>query len=156
MFYPDLFFAFDRRVDYVLIGALAIVERATTAIDVTVVIALENLSSLVQLARELGMTPVLPVSLETPADIEQLMQWHRQRNLQAFALRAPGVAGVTLDVFLNTPADYAQLRARATTFMAGDVPVVVASIDDLVALKQAVGRSIDLAGIEHLKRLKAI
>ena len=38
--------------------------------------------------------------------------------------------------------------------MAGDVPVVVASIDDMIALKQAVGRPIDLADIEHLKRLK--
>jgi len=34
------------------------------------------------------------------------------------------------------------------------VPVVVASIDDMIALKQAVGRPIDLADIEHLKRLK--
>ena len=35
-----------------------------------------------------------------------------------------------------------------------DLPIEVASIDDLIALKQAVGRPIDLADIEHLKRLK--
>jgi hypothetical protein len=33
-------------------------------------------------------------------------------------------------------------------------PIAVASIDDLIALKQAVGRPIDLADIAHLKRLK--
>lgn len=43
---------------------------------------------------------------------------------------------------------------RAVTFQAGNVPVVVACIDDLIALKQAVGRPIDIADIEHLKRLK--
>ena len=39
---------------------------------------------------------------------------------------------------------------------AGDVSIVVVSIDDLIALKQAIGRPIDLADIEHLKRLGQI
>lgn len=39
------------------------------------------------------------------------------------------------------------------TFKAGNVSVTVVSVEDLIALKQAVGRPIDLADIEHLKRL---
>lgn len=158
MFYLDLFSTLNHRVDYVLIGGLAVslhgIERATMDIDVTVAMTPGNLSSLVEIARELGMTPVLPVALDTLTDLDQLAQWHRERNLEAFALRAPGLSGVTLDVLLYPPVDYAQMRSRAVTFMAGDVPVVVASIDDMIALKQAVGRPIDLADIEHLKRLK--
>lgn len=158
MFYLDLFSTLNHRVDYVLIGGLAVslhgIERATMDIDVTVAMTPENLSSLVEIARELGMTPLLPVALDTLTDLDQLAQWHRERNLEAFALRAPGLSGVTLDVLLYPPVDYAQMRSRAVTFMAGDVPVVVASIDDMIALKQAVGRPIDLADIEHLKRLK--
>lgn len=125
-------------------------------IDMTVAMTPSNLSALVEMARELGMTPVLPVALETLTDLDQLAQWHRERNLEAFALRAPSLSGVTLDVLLYPPIDYAQMRSRAVTFMAGDVPIAVASIDDLIALKQAVGRPIDLADIEHLKRLKEI
>ena len=106
------------------------------------------------MARELGMTPVLPVPLEALSNDDQLAPWHRERNLEAFALRAPGLAGVTLDVQLYPPLDYADIRRRAVTFRAGNVPVVVACIDDLIALKQTVGRPIDLADIEHLKRLK--
>jgi len=159
MFYLNLFSALNGRVDYVLIGGLAIslhgIERATMDIDVTVAMEPDNLSSLVTMARELGMTPVLPVPLEVLSDLDQLAQWHRERNLEAFALRAPGLSGVTLDVLLYPPVDYRQLRNRAVTFHAGKVPVVVASVDDLIALKQAVGRPIDLADIEHLKRLKA-
>jgi len=75
-------------------------------------------------------------------------------RIEAFALRAPGLSGVTLDVLLYPPVDYASMRSRAITFQAGNVPVVVASIDDLIAMKQAVGRPIDLADVEHLKRLK--
>lgn len=158
MFYLDLFAALNRKVDYVLIGGLAIalhgIERATMDIDVTVAMTSDNLASLVGTARELGMTPVLPVPLDALSDLDQLAQWHRERNLEAFALRAPGLAGVTLDVLLYPPVDYADMRSRAVRFQAGNVPVVVASIDDLISMKQAVGRPIDLADIEHLKRLK--
>lgn len=114
----------------------------------------DNLSTLVGMARELGMTPVLPVELESLTDLDKLARWHRERNLEAFALRAPGVAGVTLDVLLYPPVDFTALREHAITLLAGTVPVVVASIDDLIALKQAVGRPIDLTDIEHLTRLK--
>lgn len=69
-------------------------------IDVTVAMTKDNLSALVAMARELGMTPVLPVDLDTLADLEQLATWHRERNLQAFALHAPGLTGITLDVLL--------------------------------------------------------
>ena len=159
MFYLDLFSAFSHhRVDYVLIGGLAIslhgIERATMDIDVTVAMTPGNLSALVAMARELGMTPVLPVELDTLKDLDQLARWHRERNLEAFALHAPERAGITLDVLLYPPVDFAGMRARAVTFNAGDVPVVVACIDDMIALKQAVGRPIDLADIEHLNRLK--
>lgn len=159
MFYLDLFSALSRhRVDYVLIGGLAIslhgIERATMDIDVTVAMTPDNLSALAKMARELGMMPVLPVDLDTLTDLDQLAQWHRERNLEAFALRAPGPSGITLDVLLYPPVGFAEMHGRAVTFKAGDVPVVVACIDDLIALKQAVGRPIDLTDIEHLKRLK--
>jgi predicted nucleotidyltransferase len=159
MFYLDLFSAFKRHhVDYVLIGGLAIslhgVERATMDIDVTVAMTPGNLSALVKMARELDMKPLLPVELETLTDLEQLALWHRERNPEAFALKAPGPAGITLDVLLYPPVDYTELNKRAVTFNAGKVPVQVACIDDLIALKQAVGRPIDLADIEHLRRLK--
>lgn len=109
-------------------------------IDVTVAMTPENLSALVKMARELGMRPVLPVELETLADLKQLDRWHRERNLEAFALKAPGTAGITLDVLLYPAMGFATLREHAVTFHAGEVPVVVASIDDLIALRQAAAR----------------
>lgn len=161
MFYLDLFSALSRHhIDYVLIGGLAVslhgIERATMDIDVTVAMTPDNLASLVAMARELGMTPVLPVDLNTLIDLNRLAAWHRERNLEVFALRAPGLAGITVDVLLYPPVNYARMRERAVTFKAGEVPIVVVGIDDLIALKQAVGRPIDLSDIEHLKRLGEI
>lgn len=159
MFYLDLFAALDKhRVAYVLIGGLAVslhgVERATMDIDISVVMSRENLAALIAASRELGLTPALPVAIESLGDPELLAQWHEQRNMEVFALRAPGLAGVTVDVLLHPPLGAAALIERAIAFDVGGVSVRVAAIDDLIALKAAVGRPIDLADIEHLRRVK--
>lgn len=158
MFYLDLFSALDRhKVEYVLIGGLAVamhgVERNTMDIDVCVVISPVNLQHLMEAAKELRLSPMLPVPLEILGDIETLKQWPSQRNLQAFSLRSADMAGVTLDVLLFPPVDPASMCQRALQLDVSGVPVRLASIDDLIALKQSVARPIDLADIEHLKRL---
>ena len=158
MFYLDLFSALHRhKVDYVLIGGLAValhgVERNTMDIDISVVVSPENLAHLISAARELRLTPGLPVALDALADIDQLQRWHAERNLQAFALHTPDMAGVTVDVLLFPPVLPADMCARAIVLDVSGVPVRLASIDDLIALKQTVGRPIDLSDIEHLKRI---
>ncbi len=161
MFYVDLFSALSRhKVDYLLIGGLAVslhgVERATMDVDVTVAMNPDNLASLVEAARELRLTPVLPVPLEALNDLELLRRWRTERHLEAFALRAPKLAGVTVDVLLFPPVEFDRMTHRAVVFNVASTPIRVASIDDLIALKQAVGRPIDLADIEHLQRIKTL
>ena len=159
MFYLELFSALDRHhVDYLLIGGLAGslhgVERATMDVDITVAMNPANLDALIETAKELKLTPMLPVPLESLSDIELLREWHAQRNLEAFALRTPQLAGVTIDVLLFPPVDFAGMTARAVEYDVAGTAIRVVSIDDLIALKQAVGRPIDLSDIEHLQRIK--
>ncbi len=161
MFYLELFAALARhKVDYLLIGGLAVslhgVERATMDVDISVAMNPANLASLIALARELKLVPVLPVPLESLKDIELLRQWHKERNLEAFALRTPELAGVTLDVLLFPPVEYAGMSQRAVVLNVANVAVRMVAMDDLIALKQAVGRPIDLSDIEHLKRIKTL
>ena len=159
MFYLDLFATLHRhQVEYVLIGGLAValhgIERNTMDIDVCIVISPDNLRRMIEAAKELNLSPVLPVPLETLSQIDTLRQWHQQRNLQAFALRTPDLAGVTLDLLLFPPVAPADLCQRAVRLDVSGIPIQLASVDDLIALKQSVGRPIDLADIEHLKRLQ--
>ena len=161
MFYVDLFSTLTRhKVDYLLIGGLAVslhgVERATMDVDITVAMNPDNLSSLIAAAEELDLTPVLPVPLEALGNLELLKLWHAERHLEAFALRTPELAGVTVDVLLFPPVEFDGMVHRAIVFDVADTPIQVASIDDLIALKQAVGRPVDLSDIEHLKRIKAL
>lgn len=161
MFYLDLFDALNRhRVNYLLIGGLAVslhgIERATMDIDITVALSPDNLAHLIETAKELQLSPVLPVPVEALGDPELLRQWHAARNLEAFELRAPTLAGVTVDVLLFPPVEFTGMAQRAAVFSVGSIPIRVAAIDDLIALKQAVGRPIDLSDIEHLQRIKQL
>lgn len=158
MFYLNLFATLDRhRVEYVLIGGLAValygVERSTMDIDVCVVISPDNLHRLIDAARELKLKPMLPVPLETLADIETLRIWHTQRHLQAFALVSDSQAGISVDVLLFPAVNPHDMLQRAVQLDIGNTPVRLASIDDLIALKRHAGRPVDLADIEHLLRL---
>ena len=159
MFYLDLFATLQRhQVEYVLIGGLAValhgIERNTMDIDVCIVVSPDNLHRMIEAAKELNLSPVLPVPLETLSQIDTLKQWHQQRNLQAFALRTPDLAGVTLDLLLFPPVAPADMCQRAVRLDVSGIPIRLASVKDLIALKQSVGRPIDLADIEHLKRLQ--
>jgi hypothetical protein len=160
MFYVELFAALNRhKVDYLLIGGLAVslhgVERATMDVDITVAMNPGNLSALIDTAKELKLTPVLPVPLESLSNIELMRDWHAQRHLEAFALRTPDLAGVTIDVLLFPPVDFAGMTARAVEFDVAGTWIKVVSIDDLIALKSAVGRPIDISDVEHLQRIRS-
>ncbi len=159
MFYLDLFSALDRhRVDYLLIGGLAVslhgVERATMDVDITVAMNADNLAHLIEMARELKLAPVLPVPLESLNDLALLRQWHSERNLDAFAMRTPDFAGVTVDVLLFPPVEFSGMAQRAMVLNISSTPVRIVAIDDLIALKQAVGRPVDISDIEHLQRIR--
>lgn len=161
MFYLDLFAALKKfDVDYLLIGGLAVslhgVERATMDVDITVAMQPENLEGLLQLAKALQLTPVAPVPLESLTNLALLRQWHTEKNMLAFALRTPDLAGVTIDILLFPPLDFHEMHTRAVQFNLGDVSVVVACVDDLITMKRAAGRPIDLSDIEHLEKIKSL
>jgi predicted nucleotidyltransferase len=59
-----------------------------------------------------------------------------------------------VDVLLFPPVEYSGMAQRAVDFNVAGTSIRVVSIDDLIALKQAVGRPIDLADIEHLQRVR--
>ena len=159
MFYLDLFSKLQQfEVQYLLIGGLAVslhgVERATMDIDITVAMQPNNLDKLIACAESLNLRPVLPIPLASLKNINQLKQWHKEKNLLAFALRTPELAGVTLDILLFPPIDFDNMQHRMTKFDIANVKVNVACIDDLIAFKQAAGLTIDLSDIEHLNKIK--
>ncbi len=161
MFYLDLFGKLQEfEVEYLLIGGLAVslhgVERSTMDIGITVAMQSANLDKLIACAESLKLKPVLPVPLNSLLDITLLKQWHKEKNLQAFALRTEEIAGVTLDILLFPPVGFADMQQRAVRFTVGHTQIKVAAIEDLISLKQSAGREIDLSDIKHLKKIQSL
>ena len=149
-----------RDVRYVVVGGLALnlhgVERATMDVDLVIALDARNLGAAIDAFDALGLVPVLPVEMNAARDPETLRRWRRERNMLAFGVRPCQGVGPTVDCPIDPVVAFAQLAQNALTKSIGDVRVPVASIDDLIALKHAAGRAIDLADIDALLRLKQL
>jgi predicted nucleotidyltransferase len=134
-------------VDFVVIGGLAAVahgsRRMTRDIDIVVRPENDNLTRLeatlaelkaVQLVADGGQQPITPADVATVA--------------LGTTLHTRSPAGM-LDV-VGAPigaAPYPELRARSVMIRIGDVDVPVSGLDDLIAMKRAAGRPLDLQDI---------
>jgi len=140
----------DEGVDFVLIGGVAVAVHGFVHAteDVVVVPApdRENLDRLVnRLLQEDARLTLAPQRAPGPQERQALYQG---RNLSLstrlgevdIVQRLPGVPG------------YADLSARAVVVRPFGLQVRVASREDLITMKRAGGRAIDLADLEHLER----
>lgn len=158
MFYLDLFRCLHTRdVRYLLAGGLAMnlhgVPRMTMDVDLVIALDDANIDAFLECARELGLKPQAPVLLESLKDADQRRSWIEEKHLIAFAL--VGASGMpTVDILLKHQLDFDSALTRAVVQNIDDVPVRIASVDDMIALKQNTGRRQDSDDVEHLLRLR--
>jgi hypothetical protein len=158
MFYLDLFRCLHAHdVRYVVAGGLAMnlhgVPRMTMDVDLVLALDDENVAAFLECARELALKPQAPVPLESLRDAEKRRSWIEDKQLIAFGLSgAPGTP--TVDILLRHPLDITAAIERAVVQTVDGAPVRIASVDDMIALKQNTGRRQDADDVEHLLRLK--
>ncbi|RTZ60507.1 MAG: hypothetical protein DSZ33_02695 [Gammaproteobacteria bacterium] len=159
MFYLELFKQLERHnVRYLLVGGLAMnlhgVPRMTMDIDIILLLDDKNLDSFIETAKAMKLTPAIPVALEDILDAGKRKQWIDEKNLIAFPLRSEDGGAPALDVVLSHNLDMDTALKNASKKKLGDTTVLVASIDDMIKLKQLAGRKQDLSDIEQLQRIK--
>lgn len=142
-------------VDVVVIGGIAVVlsgyGRATRDLDIAFAGDGANLEALGQVlvklnARLRGVADNVPFAADA-------------RTLSGVQLLTLETDLGWLDVHRTVPGivSYERLRKEAERVMIGGFPILVACVDDLIAMKRAAGRpqdQIDLAALESIKRLK--
>jgi predicted nucleotidyltransferase len=144
----------ERGVDFVVIGGIAAVlhgsARTTFDLDITFATDDANLVALGDVLTALGAR-LKGVDDEVPfvADAQTL------RRVELLTL----VTSLgELDVLSGPPGaqPYGELRRNADRYDLGGFNVSVASIDDLIEMKQAAGRAKDLLDIEELEAIKRL
>ncbi|MFL5839350.1 MAG: DUF6036 family nucleotidyltransferase [Thermoleophilaceae bacterium] len=144
----------DARVDFVVIGAIAVVAhghiRTTRDLDITYATTAENLQALGDFlvaadARLRGVAELVPFVPD-------------KRTLERVEMLTLETRSGSLDLLSAPPGapPYEDLRARAERIEIDGRTVAVAAIDDLVAMKRAAGRPRDLEDIEALRAIERL
>jgi hypothetical protein len=135
------------RVEYVVIGGIAVQVyghvRMTNDIDLIPSPTPQNLERLAGALEELGARVLNPGSEHLKIDAQMLPR----ATLWQLTTRHGDI-----DVLHDAPgaAPFPQLRQRALPITLGDHSIPIASRDDLIRMKRATGRPVDLADIAAL------
>lgn len=149
----------DVDVQYVVVGGIATIlhgyVRATADVDLVVDLQVDEASKVITVLTAEGLKPKIPVQAMEFADEKKREQWITEKGMQVFSLYRPDRIGMTVDLFVHQPIPYQDLYKHSVVMDLDGIKVRVCSIDDLITMKQLVGRHKDLADIEQLTKIKA-
>jgi hypothetical protein len=137
----------EQEVDYVLIGGLAVQThghvRTTNDADVIPAPDPNNLERLAAALRSLGARVLNPGEEDTEVTAKMLPR----AAIWQFVTRDGGI-----DVMHEVPGGrpFSELSERALRIRLGDIEVPVVSLDDLIQMKLARGRPVDIADVAAL------
>ena len=142
-------------IHYLVVGGLAVnfhgVQRMTYDIDLMVLLEPENVLKLVTKLTQWGYKPKIPINPRDLADETKRSSWILEKGMKALNFYSETLPIGEIDILIDTPILYEELRSRAIRVELQDVKIPTVSIHDLIELKLRAGRKQDLADVEHLK-----
>jgi hypothetical protein len=140
------------------VGGLSVnlygVPRVTQDIDIVIAMDRENVLKITSLLKELGYVPRLPVSPDDLANPDKVKDWIENKNLKTFSFYHKNENYKVIDIVLVHPLDFEKSFKNRTVKRAKDIDIYLASIDDVVKMKEFSGRSQDLSDIEMLNKVR--
>lgn len=148
------------RARYLVVGGVAVVlhgySRFTADLDLVVALDPANARSAMLALRSLDYRPRAPVRAEDFADPVLRQQWIDEKGMAVFSLWSTRFPATEVDIFVQEPMPFDAMLARATEVSMGGVSVAVASVEDLILMKERVGRPQDLQDVAELRKILAL
>jgi hypothetical protein len=141
-------------VDFIVVGGLAAVVHGSAAItrdlDITYAPAVENLERLGHVLVDLGAR-----LRGVTDDVPFVPDGRTLRDTRVLTLDTPD-GWIDLLAQPDGSPSYDVLKKRAVPTELAGVTVLVASLDDLIAMKKAAGRPKDLVAVEELEAIQRL
>lgn len=148
----------DADIDYVVVGGLAVILhghlRATSDLDLVISLEPENLRKAMETLEQLGLRPSLPVEMSDFSDPAKRKDWLENKHMEVFQLWDPNNAARSIDIFVHEPIPFQELNQASVIKKLETIPIKVASIEHLIAMKRKADRPRDHLDIAELEKLK--
>jgi hypothetical protein len=143
------------RIRFVVVGGLALLlhglDRLTADVDLAIDLSTDATRDAVRALTSGGYRSMAPVDPMSLADAEQRREWQAARGMKVFSFWDSTNTRPTVDVILAPVVNFDDLWADADIVTIGGIDVRVASIPHLIRMKEAAGRTQDLADLERLR-----
>lgn len=144
-------------VRYLVVGGVAVVLhghlRTTADLDLVVQLDPDNARRAIGALSRLGYRARAPVPAEAFADASARAAWKDEKGLTVFSLWSDRFPALEVDLFVEEPFAFDEAYARAARVPLDTTTVSVVSMADLIALKEAAGRPVDLSDVEALRAI---
>jgi hypothetical protein len=144
-------------VRYLVAGGLAVsvhgYVRFTKDVDVVLQLDPANVVAAFAALEKAGYRPSVPVSANDFADPATRERWIREKGMKVLNFWSDSHRQTPVDVFVIEPFPFEEECSRAAVRTFGSVPVRFVSIEALIRMKEAVGRTQDKIDVEYLRKL---
>jgi predicted nucleotidyltransferase len=149
----------EHKVRYLVVGGLAVVAhgyvRFTADVDLVLALDEENILQAITALETLGYRPRAPVAFAEFADPAARQRWIDEKGLTVFSLFSPAHPTTEVDLFVESPLDFALAMGRAARRpVAAGVEAAFCGLEDLLELKRRAGRPRDLDDIRQLTAIR--
>ena len=161
MFYQEILEGlFREKIRYLIVGGVAVnlhgVPRMTYDLDLILATDAGNIMRFSDLLKTLGYIPRLPVDPKNLANEEAVKDWVLKKNMKAFSFYHERENRKVIDIVLAHPLNFSEAFERKTVLMIGNAELYLASLEDLILMKQDTGRQKDASDVEMLSTVKRI
>ena len=158
MYYLDVLEElYKKDVKYLIVGGLAVnlhgIPRVTQDIDIIISTAQKNILTIIQILDSLSYKPRLPVNPEDLAKPEIVDDWINIKNMKAFSFYHEEDNFKVIDIVISHNLEFENAYKNKVEKKVNGFIIYLASIGDIIKLKEYSGREQDLSDIEMLRKL---